>query len=79
MRQLVSVFCGAAVFFFALTSHAQVSTGAISGTVSDSTGAVLPTAEVVVLNEDTGISRTVQADGAGRYSAPFCGKGFGSG
>ncbi|MCZ6753058.1 MAG: TonB-dependent receptor [Acidobacteria bacterium] len=70
MRQLFGVFCVVAMFFFALTSHAQVSTGTISGTVTDSTGAVLPTAEVVVLNEDTGISRTVQAGGAGRYSAP---------
>lgn len=51
-------------------SFGQVSTGAISGTVSDSTGAVLPGVKVVVLNEDTGISRTVQTDASGRYVAP---------
>ncbi len=60
---LCLLFCGQ----FAL---AQGTTGAISGTVKDSTGAVLSGAKVVILNEDTGISRTVQTDSAGRYSAP---------
>jgi hypothetical protein len=44
-------------------------TGTISGTVKDSTGAVLPGANVVVLNDETGISRTVETDTVGRYSA----------
>ncbi len=51
-----------------MTSNAQL-TATITGTVSDSTGAVLPGTSVVALNEDTGIARTVEADGAGRYSA----------
>ncbi|MGH9782576.1 MAG: carboxypeptidase-like regulatory domain-containing protein, partial [Terriglobia bacterium] len=57
--------------FFSLTlvGRAQVTTGTISGTVADSTGAVLPGAEVVVLNEDTGIPRNVRTDEAGRYLA----------
>ncbi|MGH9784759.1 MAG: TonB-dependent receptor domain-containing protein, partial [Terriglobia bacterium] len=57
--------------FFSLTlvGRAQVTTGTISGTVADSTGAVLPGAEVVVLNEDTGIARNVRTDAAGRYLA----------
>lgn len=42
-------------------------TGAISGTVKDSSGGVLPTAEVVVTHTDTGIKRTTLADGQGRY------------
>ena len=49
---------------------AQVTTATVSGTVADSTGAVLPGATVVILNDDTGISRTVQTDAAGRYAAP---------
>jgi carboxypeptidase family protein/TonB-dependent receptor-like protein len=57
------------VFLFGGITLAQVTTGTISGTVKDSTGAVLPGATVVLLNEDTGISRTVQADTAGRYAA----------
>ena len=54
---------------------AQVTTGTISGTVKDSTGAVLPGTKVVVLNQETGIARTVQADAAGHYSAPSLGLG----
>ena len=56
-------FCGQLVF-------AQVNTGTISGTVKDKTGAVMPGATVVIANEDTGISRTVQTDPSGRYLAP---------
>src|SRR5258706_305363 len=48
---------------------AQVTTATISGTVKDSTGAVLAGAKVVILNEETGIARTVETDGTGRYSA----------
>ena len=59
----------------ALTVHAQVTTGTISGTVKDATGAVMPGATVVLLNENTGISRTVQTDSAGRYSASALGLG----
>lgn len=59
-----------AFFLLALAGYAQVTTGAISGTVADSTGAVLPGAKVAILNEDTGATRSVQANAAGRYSAP---------
>ena len=49
---------------------AQSTTGTISGTVTDNSGAVLPAAKVLIVNEDTGISRTVQADPQGRYLVP---------
>src|ERR1700688_1852323 len=48
---------------------AQEVTGTISGTVKDSSGAVIPRAQVQVLNQDTGIARAVQTDVTGRYSA----------
>jgi carboxypeptidase family protein/TonB-dependent receptor-like protein len=60
----------AVLLSFSFIGHAQVTSGAISGTVSDSSGAVLPGARVVILNEDTGASRTVQTDASGRYTAP---------
>lgn len=53
----------------AAVTSGQVSTGTILGTVKDSSGAVLPGAKVVVQNEDTGISRTLDADENGHYSA----------
>ncbi|HEY3236877.1 MAG TPA: carboxypeptidase-like regulatory domain-containing protein, partial [Polyangiaceae bacterium] len=62
----------------ALCGHlalAQVNTATISGTVRDASGAVLPGASVVAQNQDTGMSRTVTANTAGRYSAPGLGLG----
>jgi hypothetical protein len=46
-------------------------TGAINGTVSDQSGAVIPGAEVTIKNVGTGETRTVSTTEAGRYSAPF--------
>jgi outer membrane receptor protein involved in Fe transport len=42
-------------------------TGTISGHVQDETGAVLPTADVVVTNLETSVSRATTADEQGRY------------
>ena len=49
--------------------------GTLFWIVTDPSGAVLPNATVVILNEETGISRTVQTDGGGRYNAPALGLG----
>jgi hypothetical protein len=56
-------------FFLVVAGDAQVTTGTISGSVMDSTGAVLPGARVAILNEDTGITRAAVTDGSGRYTA----------
>ena len=58
------------MFLVAGMSLAQITTGTISGTVSDSTGAVIPGAAITIRNTDTGISRSVTANAAGRYQAP---------
>ena len=59
----------------AMTGNSQVTTGTISGTVKDATGAVLPGATVAVVNEETGFSRTIRTDAAGRYLAALLGVG----
>ncbi len=41
--------------------------GDIRGTVTDSTGALIPGATVTVVNVDTGVSISVNTDGAGVY------------
>src|SRR5262245_52173934 len=51
------------------SSFAQTVTATITGTVKDSSGLVLPNAQIVLLNEETGASRTVESDTAGRYLA----------
>jgi len=45
--------------------------GAISGTLTDKAGAVIPGATVVVTDTDTGAVRTLTTNGAGFFIAPF--------
>src|SRR5580700_7935851 len=49
--------------------YAQV-TATISGTVNDSSGAILSGAMVVVKNTGTGITQSTSTDAQGRYSVP---------
>ncbi|MBI4442064.1 MAG: TonB-dependent receptor [Acidobacteria bacterium] len=46
------------------------SAGTITGTVSDSTGAVIPGASVTVRNVETGFTRALTTDERGRFAAP---------
>lgn len=50
-------------------AHAQAVFGTISGTVSDSTGAVVPGTTVRVINVNTGEVRTLKTNEAGIYTA----------
>jgi outer membrane receptor protein involved in Fe transport len=50
---------------------AQTVTGTLRGTVSDSKGAVVPGADVVIRNMETGQERTLKTGGEGVYVAPF--------
>ena len=49
--------------------YSQSTFGTILGTVTDSTGAVVPSARVVITNEHESISREVTTDAAGNYEA----------
>jgi hypothetical protein len=44
--------------------------GTISGTVTDSQGAVMPGVQIIALNEQTGVVQTKTTDGKGFYSFP---------
>ncbi|MGC2546408.1 MAG: carboxypeptidase regulatory-like domain-containing protein [Silvibacterium sp.] len=50
-------------------SAAQVNTASIHGTVTDSTGAVIPSADVTVLNTSTGVSSKTKSDAKGYFAA----------
>ena len=52
---------------FTFAASAQTSKGILSGTVRDTSGAALPKANVTVISEETGESRTLQASGIGAY------------
>jgi hypothetical protein len=54
----------------AIPTHAQVTGATLSGTVTDTSGGIIPDAEVSVKNTATGISRDVTVDSAGFYTVP---------
>jgi hypothetical protein len=45
--------------------------GSITGTVKDTSGAVVPGAQVTIKNVDTGAERTITTGDAGLYAAPY--------
>ena len=51
-------------------TQAQLTTATISGTVADTTGAVIPGVSVSVLQVETGTSRDAVSDDEGRYRVP---------
>lgn len=79
IRTAIVQRCAAAFAVFALvvaltcvSASAQTSgAGAITGTVMDASGGVVPGASVTVTNTDTGIARPSTTNGAGIYVAPF--------
>ena len=53
-----------------LTVVAQSVSGTILGTVTDTSGSVIPNAKVTIVNEGTGLTKTVQSDSNGEFTAP---------
>jgi hypothetical protein len=64
---LALAVCVGSVALYAQTSGA----GAINGTVSDTSQAVIPGASVAVTEVDTGIAHTFTTNSVGIYAAPF--------
>jgi len=50
--------------------YAQTPTGIILGTVTDQSGAVVPTAKITIVSKTTGAARSLAANTEGIYSAP---------
>src|SRR6202035_2456166 len=71
--------CNLAVWLFVIVAinilgtgqaYAQVAGATLTGTVKDSSGAVIPNAQVVITDTATGVTRTVSPGSAGLYTAP---------
>ena len=58
-------------FLSSSAASAQVATGSIAGTVSDSTGQVVPGAQVTIREVSRNTTTTLVTDGSGVYTAPF--------
>ncbi|HEX5874106.1 MAG TPA: TonB-dependent receptor [Pyrinomonadaceae bacterium] len=65
------LFGSVLILLFASATSAQTVTGTLRGTVSDSTGAVLPGADIVIRNIETGQERNLKTGSEGVYVAPF--------
>jgi outer membrane receptor protein involved in Fe transport len=59
------------LLFLPKIAAAQTVTGTLRGTVSDSKGAVVPGADVVIRNMETGQERALKTGSEGVYVAPF--------
>ena len=56
-------------------ARGQAVTGTIVGTATDESGAVVPGAQIVGRNVETGIARTLMTNDVGQYSVPFLSPG----
>jgi hypothetical protein len=65
--QLSLCFC---LMMASVAAQGVAGLGAVSGTVRDSTGAVVPAASVTLINESKAITRTMQTTDAGTFAAP---------
>jgi outer membrane receptor protein involved in Fe transport len=59
------------VFAAAPQAYAQTVTGTLQGTVTDTSGGVVPGAMVTITHVDTGTDRAIVTNEQGTYSAPF--------
>lgn len=66
---IIRLFVCVSVLAAATWAQSVAGLGAISGTVTDASGARVPDAEVVVKNTEKGISRTIQTNAAGLFLA----------
>lgn len=54
-----------------LQAAAQEQTGTITGTVTDTSGAVIPEAAITITNTDTQVARTATSNATGSYTVPY--------
>jgi len=70
VRFVLTPIAVAVLMMFAATAGAQTDSGKISGTVKDQNGAVVPGANVSIIDERTGTERNAKANDDGYFSVP---------
>ncbi len=71
MKKRGSVFFAIALLSLASVAMAQTTTGAITGTVTDTSGGIIPNVKITALNTATNIANTTRSNDAGVYNFPF--------
>lgn len=67
----VLVLCMTGVLFGPALVHGQVTTATVYGNVTDSSGAQIPGAPVVIVNEETGSTQTATTSSTGEFTFNF--------
>jgi Carboxypeptidase regulatory-like domain/TonB-dependent Receptor Plug Domain len=70
VHRLMAVVVLLAGILVAVPAGAQVAGGTVSGTIVDSSGGVIPNAQISIKNVSTGVSRAVATNSDGFYTAP---------
>ena len=71
LSRYATVFCCVALLLFSLPINSQVAgTGAIQGTVTDGSGAVIPNASVSLTEPSTHVTLSTKTDSSGVYVFP---------
>ena len=71
MRKIaMAVLFGCTLVLFSTTAFGQGSLGAITGTVMDSSGGVVPEATLTITNIETGLKVTAKSSSAGYFKVP---------
>jgi trimeric autotransporter adhesin len=65
-----------ASLLLSITTWAQIKSSTITGTVTDSTGAVIPGATVTVVNQETNVPMTTVTDETGGFTVPYLAPGI---
>jgi carboxypeptidase family protein/TonB-dependent receptor-like protein len=65
------IWAALAVLLLAAMSAFAQSTATLTGTVTDQTGAVIPSAQVAATNQETNLRRTTATDATGNFQIPF--------
>ena len=65
--RLIAAICLSAL---AMPAYAQKTTGDITGSITDATGAVMPGVAVSAVCADTGLTRNTTTDAQGGYALP---------
>src|SRR2546421_9748544 len=65
----ISLYLGVVIMLSSVAAIAQLTTGNITGTVTDQSGAAVPGATVILKNTETGVTRTALSGETGKYEA----------